>query len=248
MLRSMPVLVHEAQQVPVRRIGDAAAVEPVQGGAIRPGRRGNHGRTRAVAEQAGADQHAGIVVEIERGRADLDADRQRVPCLARRQNRFRRAQVGDGRAAALADQVERKRVRPETEAFDHVTGEAGAKIAGAGADDDGVDGVLVEAGLLQRALRRLCGQRRGVLGETVVQRVGNEFEGEAEVGQREIARADAVRALQDAGDELARHRLEFAVLAAALERVQAIDLRVAIRRVGGAQSDDMHPLVLAVVP
>jgi hypothetical protein len=45
----------------------------------------------AVAEQARADQHAGVVVEVHRGAADLDADREHVRRGAERSRRGRAA-------------------------------------------------------------------------------------------------------------------------------------------------------------
>ena len=135
-----------------------------------------HGRSRAVSEQARADQHAGIVIQIHRRAADLDADRQHPLGAPAREQRFGRAHVRQGGAASLADEIERKNVGRQAEPLGDVARQAGAQISGARADDDRVDVAGVEAGVGQRALGRLRRDRRRVLREARVEHVGIERE------------------------------------------------------------------------
>ena len=131
-----------------------------------------HRRAGAVAEQAGADQDAGVVVEVHRGAADLDADRQHVRARRRREQRARELQVGQRGGAALADQVVGLDVGAQAEPLDDVAGEARAQIAGAGADDDRVDVAARRARPRERRRAGLGGERRRVREEAPVERVG----------------------------------------------------------------------------
>src|SRR5262245_31210513 len=103
------------------------------GWASRPNR-----RRCAIAEQTRADKHARVVVEVEGGAANLNANGQDVLRLARIEQRFGRAQVGQGSAATLADQVEVQNVVPQSQPLAYVAGQAGAQITSAGADDQSV--------------------------------------------------------------------------------------------------------------
>ena len=125
---------------------------------LRRGSRREHGGAGAVAEQAGADQHAGVVVEVHRRAAHLDADRQHVRRRAGADQRSAELQVRQRRGAALADEVEGLHVGAQPEPLDDVAREARAQIAGAGADDDGVDRRRIEPG--RRRARALRPRRR----------------------------------------------------------------------------------------
>ena len=91
MLRSMPSRCSNISAL--RSPARSASVLSVPGDRGAPPRAAarEHRRAGAVAEQAGADQHAGVVVEVHRGAADLDADRQHVPARPRPAARGRAA-------------------------------------------------------------------------------------------------------------------------------------------------------------
>ena len=85
MLRSMPSRCSNISALRCGRLDQRGAVLPFDAPARRRQRLARqHRGAGAVAEQAGADQHARVVVEVHRGAADLDADRQHVLGRARR--------------------------------------------------------------------------------------------------------------------------------------------------------------------
>ncbi len=242
MLRSMPSRCSNISALRCGRFDQRRAVVPRDAPRAVERRARQHRRAGAVAEQAGADQHAGVVVEVHRGAADLDADRQHVLGRARGQQRAAELQVGQGGRAALADQVVGLDVGAQAEALDDIAGQARAQVAGAGADDDRVDRGRLEPRGGQRARRCLGGERRRVREEAPVQRVGIDREDLVERVEREPARLDAVVALQDgAGDEV-RARVEPPEPVGALEGRQAFGLGETRRGMSGADSAKVHAM------
>ena len=100
---------------------------------VRPDR-----RRRAVTEQAQADQHPGVVVGVERRRADLHRHRRHPRPRVRGQEPLRRAQHRDRRPAAEPDQVLQVRRIPQTELLGHVARHPRAQVTGAGAHEQRV--------------------------------------------------------------------------------------------------------------
>lgn len=98
------------------------------------------GGSRAVAEEAEADEHAGVVIQIKRGGGNLDSDcgnssggicREDPPCGF---------EEGEGGTAAEAEEVLQEGVGLEAEAFGNVAAQARAEVSGAGADEESIDG------------------------------------------------------------------------------------------------------------
>ena len=137
----------EHQRLALRWLEQRGAVGPFDPPAVRGRRCREHGCAGAVAEQAGADQNAGIVVEIHRCAAHLDADREHVRRGAGTDQRSRELKVRQRGGAALADEVVGLHVGAQAEPLGDVAREARAKIAGARADDDGADLVGGEPGV-----------------------------------------------------------------------------------------------------
>src|SRR6185503_15790802 len=104
--------------------------------AIFAGRIGKNGGTGAIAEKARANEHADVVIKIHRGAADFDTYGENTFGAASGEQGIGDAQIRQGRAAALADEVEIHDIRAQTEPFANVTRQAGAEIAGASAGDD----------------------------------------------------------------------------------------------------------------
>ena len=100
---------------------------------------GQHRRARAVAEQAGADENAGVVIEIKRRAANFNADGENSPGAPGGENGLGRPQIRQGGAAALAHQIQGEDIRAQAKPFADVARQARAQIAGAGADEDGVN-------------------------------------------------------------------------------------------------------------
>ena len=170
---------------------------PFHAAGVASGFLGQYRRPRAIAKQAGADQHAGIVIEIGCRAAHFDADGQNPPGPSPSQQGFSHTPVGHRGAATLPDEIERKHAQPQPKALGDVAGQSRAQIAGAGADDEGVDvtGFAARAG--QGALCRLRGEGRGVAREPGVQGVGVQVESFGEWVEGEAARRDTIRAEQN---------------------------------------------------
>ena len=182
----------------------------------------------------------GIVVEVHRRAADLDADREHVLRVARREQRLREAQVGQRRGAALTDQVECLNVARQPEPLDHVTREPGTKVSGARADDHGVDVGRQEPGVVERACAGLGGERRRVRHETRVQRVGIDSEAFVERVERKTTGLDPVVVEQHGFRDRVGAAVEATEPLRCREGIPALGLAVALRRVGGAQSVHEH--------
>jgi len=199
-----------------------------------------HRRARAVAKEARADEHAGIVIKIKRRAANFDADGQDFSRAAGGKQSFRRAQIGQGRAAALADEIECEHIRTQTEPFADIAGETGTQIAGASADEHGVNFIGFAVRVLQRVLRGLGGQCGRVLGETGVERVGRQIENFGNRFQRQVTGGDAVVAAEHFLENGARPRREPGEWRGFLHRVPAFALGVALGRGGNSESDNEH--------
>ena len=77
-----------------------------------------HRRTGTVAKQAGADQHAGVVVKVHGRAADLDADRQHMLTGAAGQQRAAERKIGQRGSAALPHQIKGLHIGAQPETFD----------------------------------------------------------------------------------------------------------------------------------
>ena len=203
--------------------------------------------SRAIGEQARADEHARIVIHVKGRAANFDADGENFSGASAGEDGFAGAEVRHRRAAALTDEVEREDVFPQAELFADVAREAGAKIAGAGADEHGVHLGRRAAGILQRAAGGGRGERGRVLGEVRLQVVGRGVENFRKGIQREVAGVNAVVAAQDFFEDGFGARLELGELGPLLHRVPARALGMALRGNSGAEADDKHPGSLAQV-
>ena len=133
-------------------------MRPLDAPCFAPGDRRGHGRGGAIAEEACADEHARVVVDIKRCAAHLDADRKHAPAALRPEQRVRRAQVGQRRAAALADEIEQQRIGAQCQPLGDVARQSRAQVTGARADDERIDFAWRSARLVERMARGTCGQ------------------------------------------------------------------------------------------
>jgi hypothetical protein len=196
--------------------------------------------TCAVAEQAGADQHAGIVVEVHRRAAHLDADGQYVLAGVGRQQRTPKLKVRQCRRAALADQIEGLHVGAQSQPFDHVTREPRAQVAGAGANDEHVDVGRLQPGPGQCAFGRLRGEQGRVSEEAPRERVRVDCEGFGKRVNGKSPRFDPVVAPHDSARDDVRALVELHEPVGAFECLKALSLGVARRRRGRADSAKVH--------
>ena len=117
--------------------------------------------------------------------------------IAGSHQRLGRLQIGERRAAALPHQIERQHVGPQAQPLAGIARQAWTQIAGAGADEDGVNLARTDIGIGERAFRRRSGKCRRVFHEPGVQRVRREIENVIQFFKREVARGDAVFARQN---------------------------------------------------
>ena len=82
----------------------------------------NDDRASAIAEQTGADENAGIVIKVEGGAADFDADAEDAICLAGGDKGVGELEIGKSGTAAVANRVREVDARPEAELFADVAG------------------------------------------------------------------------------------------------------------------------------
>src|SRR5512140_2021996 len=105
----------------------------------------------------------------------------------RGQQRFRRSQVWQCRAASLAYQIERLNIGAQPEALAHITGEPGAEVAGAGADKNCVNLRGSEPGLVECESGGLPGEGGCVDGEAGMHSVGSQDERVLQIRYRQMA-------------------------------------------------------------
>lgn len=148
-------------------------------------------------KQARADQNPGIIIQEKGGAANFDADGEDFFCETGGKNGLARAQVWQGRAAALANEVEGKNVLAQPELFADVAGEAGTQLACAGADEHGVYLIRPAVRIIQRTSCGFGGERQRVRGEAVLQLVGRLFKNLGERFQGKVSRINVVVAAEN---------------------------------------------------
>ncbi len=193
-----------------------------------------------VGEEAGADENAGIVVEVKRGGADFDGDAGDGRVGVGGENVAGAAQHGNGGAAAEADEILKKGVGAKAELFGDVAGQAGAEIARAGADEERVEigrtkMKLVESGREGAACERGC-----FVTKAGVELVGREVEDVGELGGREVAFGDAVIAVKDGAKDELRFPAEAVAHGRELGHRPAIGGREGRGRDGGGKRVEKH--------
>ena len=157
----------------------------------------------AVAKEAGAQDHAGIVVEVEGGGAYLDGDAGDGSAGVGGEETLDGAKGRDRGATAEADEVREVGVGAEAELLGDVAGDAGAKVAGASADDEGVDIGGGAAGGGEGGREGGGGERWSGVAELGVEFIGIQIEDTLDVAHGEVTGGDAGLAAQDgAEDEL----------------------------------------------
>ena len=234
----LPVALLETQPVAIRR--DMQRVESMAAPATCarcafPDRRGG-----AVAEEAGADEDAGIIVEVEGGGADFQGDAGDGGGGLGGEDGGGGAERGDGGAAAEADEVLEEGVGAEVERFRDVAGEAGAEVAGAGADEERVELIGAEAGLGEGGGERAGGEGGAGGAEEGVEFVGGAVEDFLDFRSGEVAGGDAVVAAKNVVKNEMGAAGEAAAHAGFLNDLPALGLGVGGGRDGGGEGVEIH--------
>ena len=98
----------EAQVLAVFRCGVAGGASPTDGRALGGRFRAEDYGGGAIAKETGADENAGIVVEITGGRTDFHADHEDPASAARLELGGGLIQGREGSPAALTDEIEQR--------------------------------------------------------------------------------------------------------------------------------------------
>ena len=140
----------------------------------------------------------------------------------------------------MTDKVREVDVGAKAELLADVTGEAGAKVSGAGGDDEGIDLLQADPSLICGFASGISGDQRSALGESAMECVWIEGEGFLQIGHREVTKLDAIVT----GEHLAEHGLGTAAesreIAGPLKSVPTFPLCVAVLRGRCAHSLNEH--------
>ena len=197
---------------------------------------GEDGGRRAIAEEAERDQDTGVVIDVKGGGGNLHGDDGNGVGRVRGEVSVRGAEGGDGRAAAEADEIAEVGVGAKAEAFRDVARGAGAEVAGAGAEEKGIEMRGGEAGFIQGFGEGFGGEGGGVRLEGAVQRLRVLPKYGGEIGSGELAVADAGAAVcEDFFQQGNGAGLERAEVRVGLESQPGFRLGEAVRRVGGGE-------------
>ncbi len=146
---------------------------------------------RTVSEKTKTHQDSGIVIEVERGGAHFDGDRRDQGAGIGGKVAACRLQEGKGGSASEAQEILEKDVLTHPEEFRHMAGWAGAEVAGAAADQKGIDVAGIHPGFFAGFLERCGRESRGVPFIQGMEAAGVELENRWEVGFTETPGFDA---------------------------------------------------------
>jgi len=133
-------------------------------------------RRRAVAEEACADHDARVIVQVKRGRADLDGDAGHIERGIGSEDGRPGPQSRNGRAATQTDDILQPDVTAQPERLGHVAAYTRTQIAGARCDDKDIKFAGGQSRLLEGAGQSASGQVRRGRAKFLVQSVCIESE------------------------------------------------------------------------
>jgi hypothetical protein len=129
----------EAEMLAVFRRRVAGGTGPTDGRTLGGRLRAQDHGSGAIAKEAGADENAGVVVEIASGGTDFHADHEDPASAARLDLGGGLVQGREGSPAALTHEIEQRGGAGKPETFGNITGEARAEIASAGGNEKSID-------------------------------------------------------------------------------------------------------------
>ena len=196
---------------------------------------------RAIPEQTGTDDDAGVIVEVERGRADFDRHAGDGGCRVGGQDTVDRPQGGDSRTAAESDQILKPRIVPQAQGLRNIATHARAKVTGAGAHHQGVDFVRLNPSCLQCGAECLGGQGGGRMTEFLVQFICFQREKSPNIADGELPPRDARVAAQNARKHEAGAAVQIPLQSrGAAHEIEALDLGQRVGWGGRGQSVEVH--------
>jgi hypothetical protein len=155
----------------------------------------------------------------------------------RRQQRFGDAPIRQRRATTLPNQIERHDIGAQPQPFADITGETWTQIAGAGADNDGINLRGRELGRGEGAFGGLGGEFGCVPGEAGVQRVGRQDKCLLQTLHRQMSGGNSVFTGQHFLEQRVGACVQLQELGCVLQRCQTLRLCKTPRRNSRAKSD-----------
>lgn len=153
-----------------------------------------------VAEEARADEHAEVVIEVEGGGANFDGYTGYGCLRVPGENTINRAERGNGGAATESDKILQVGIVAQPQLFGQVAGHPGTEVAGAGAHHESIEIVRGDAGLRQGRAQRGGGEDRGGAAKLGVELICIHIKDTTEIGHRELARRDPGVAVEDGAE------------------------------------------------
>ncbi len=233
----------QPQQIPLFRTVKGPGGNPLDRACRARRPRFQNGRPRGIGEQTGTDQHAGVVVEIKGGAADLNRNGQHAPARAAGKQSLGSPEVGQCGAASLSHQIERKHCVWQTQPFTHVTGQTRTEIAGASTDDDRVNGVRRRLGILHSSTScrfRQCGR---MMAKPGVECVRVQFERFLQLLEHKMTSGNPALGIKDLLQQGLRSGRKPRKRIRISQCLPAFFLRIAVFRDSGPQSGDEHRAV-----
>jgi len=214
----------ETEMLPVFRGGVTGGSGEADRRASRGGLTTEQGGCGPIPKKAGADEDPGIVVQIRGGGADFHAghkDMAGVPGLKESGGLIERRKSGP---TTLSHQIQQSGGNGQTQRFGYVAGKSGAKVAGAGGDQQGINFFRRDPRPIEGLLSRLGGKLRGVTAKTCHHRIGMEHKGLPNFVQGKKTALDAVFSGQDFAKEVAGFFRELSVGGILLEGLEHVRL------------------------
>jgi hypothetical protein len=156
-----------------------------------------------IAKEAGANENAGVVIEITGGGTDFHADHEDPAGASCLELCGGLIQGREGSPAALTHEIEQRGRTRKPEGFGDIAREAGAEIAGAGGNEKSIDLVGRKLGLFQGLLGGLGSEIGSVFPEAGHHGVRMKIEGFPHLVQGEVATFNAVFSGEDLAEQVA---------------------------------------------
>jgi len=187
----------------VFRCGVAGGASPTDGRALGGRFRAENNGCSAIAKEAGADQDAGIVVEITGGGTDFHADHEDPAGAPGLELGGGLVQGREGSPAALTDEIEQRGRARKPKGFGDVAGETRAEIAGAGGYKKSINLIGGKVSILQSLLGGLGGEIGGVFSEAGHHGIRAKIESLPHLVQGEVATLYAIFSGENLAEKVA---------------------------------------------
>jgi hypothetical protein len=230
----------ETKMFAVFRRRMAGGTDPADEGTVGRRLRAQNCSGGPIAKEAGADENAGVVIEITGGGTDFHADHEDPAGASCLELCSGLVQGREGSPAALTHEIEQRGLTRKPEGFGDVAREAGAEVAGAGGNEKSIDLIGRKLGIFQSLLGGLGGEIGGVFPEAGHHGVRTKIEGFPHLVQGEVATLNAVFAGEDLAEQVAGFLRQGGEGGIHLEGLEHLGLGEGSSRNGEAEGVDEH--------